>query len=365
MTSLRPNQGLMARVFHRRGSPTTRLAGHPGEHVTKGPFDQPRKCATRDPAVTAGPGVRTGTPAVAWAQSLNPGAESFGYLGAFRPADGNPAAALAAVAHGFVPVSQLIEKGDILFRNPQLSYGTSDEERDPMFDSHTARDLLYEVYGSEASIALFDSDSPSQLANHYFPNSDIKAAASLLGDAVSLEDFSSQSGATAAPTVELDPFYSLRAGISRGGFTLAIPRLELNLADVIRVRGGEEAFQLFRDALSTTLLATGDSRMGESTAEYAARIRIAASENFVPFEEELERVKSRGSLYGLIPGAAGMVVNLAVGLATATVPGFGAPGASMVTKAGLRKLFRPYVKDGDAANVALRYATNLRLAGRL
>lgn len=65
-------------------------------------------------------------------------------------------------------------------------------------------------------------------------------------------------------------------------------------------------------------------------------------------------------MLGLVPGAIGGAVRFATGLLPLPAPGMASAGSSVA-----RRAVSVAKKTGEAAEVALRYATNLRLSGRM
>lgn len=138
------------------------------------------------------------------------------------------------------------------------------------------------------------------------------------------------------------------------------PLLDLTVHDALAMRANEHVFFTMHAALVELARAAGRSLPGEPEGEFAVRVRSAAANILPPVEEELQSLVSKGKLFGVVPRMMSGAVRLATGLLPLPTPG--AAGAASLSA---RRVVEGAVQTGMAAEVALRYSTNLRFSGRI
>jgi hypothetical protein len=182
-----------------------------------------------------------------------------------------------------------------------------------------------------------------------------------------IEKFSSlqlESGAIPMPTGLGRFFYG--PSTAQVGY-VHLPRMELTVADALKVRAGEQVFDAFRNAVSSISQEAGAARPGEPGEDYALRLRAIAERVLPPVDEELRSIESRGKLFGLVPGAIAGSIRILSGVLDSMLPGTGlvGKGGAMMAQNASTKLLKDPTTNGVAATTALRYSANLQLTGYL
>lgn len=335
-----------------------------------------------DQLLLLAPSLSLRDPVFSWSRSLAANALLWTGFGEFDESDGDPRSALIATLHGMRPLLGLLTNGEIAFAAPEIhdSEPTRKAVEELMFrlqvQSGVSMKTVHRSHrrrGPKARSRVFRDHWANQswdvLANELFADYKRSDRDRLLRRAIRLNDFAIRQKATVAATSDLVPFFSFAQQSAMGSITL--PRMELSISDAVKIRSNEQVFGLFRSGLVETLNEVEISEGGEDVEAYAARLRESAQAHLSSTIEELERLVSAGKLWGAVaPHAAGLTVDLMIAIANSVLvphgyPDLHLPGASGATKAATQRVVRNQTGTGEAAQTALRYATNLRLTGRL
>jgi hypothetical protein len=294
---------------------------------------------------------------------------------------------LTKILIGLEPLRREIVSGGIILLRPPTP--TTDKGARLLMNP-TARDIMRDIYepmgfGSERVDNDFKRVIPNSfsfqrlyfdmndwlggegpwkdVANRVFPEGGSGSAVAL-SRAIMLDSYTSLNGITPAPSGEIARFFDLgRPDVPDSNDQIdifSIPRIQLTLSDALALRAGDETFALFRSAVRQMLESVRMSAESESPGDYATRIRSAAAEILSPFEEKFMRLRDRGMLFRMLPGAVGGAVGLS--LKAVHLP---SAGANSAVAWGVRSLIADDVKEADASAIALRYSMNLRLGGGL
>lgn len=286
----------------------------------------------------------------------------------------NPSEALAAILLGLMPLESEIRRGGLQFVRPPVK---TTVEVNRLFVNPTTKRLLKSVYkrfpfgrGSDDDLAegldyyIGEKGAWDDIAVSVFPTLTEQQAEFYLRRAITLDDYAALNDIVAAPHDRMNEFFS-QVSKDAGASDIetpqfSVPRIQLTLQDALSIRAGDETFAAFRTALNETLRCADTSEAEESMVEFSRRIRAVAQGVMAPVEEKLERTVRRGNLFKVLPGS--VSVGLGLGLKAMQVP---VPGAGPVAGLGIKRLTKKQLLEGKAAEVALRYTSNLRIGGGL